>query len=38
MHASDLTFGIEIETITPDSAVRNVGRRIGPYPHGIQVR
>jgi Putative amidoligase enzyme len=37
MNASDLTFGIEIETIAPDSAVRNDGLRIGPYKHGIQV-
>jgi hypothetical protein len=37
MNASDLTFGIEIETIAPDSAVRQHGLRIGPYRHGIQV-
>ena len=37
MNANDLTFGIEIETIAPDSAVRNDGLRIGPYKHGIQV-
>ena len=37
MNANDLTFGIEIETIAPDSAVRNDGLRIGPYRRGIQV-
>jgi Putative amidoligase enzyme len=37
MNASDLTFGIEIETIAPDSAVRDDGLRIGSYKHGIQV-
>ena len=37
MNANDLTFGIEIETIAPDSAVRNDGLRIGSYQHGIQV-
>jgi len=30
MNASDLTFGVEIETIAPDSAVENDGLRIGP--------
>jgi len=37
MNANDLTFGIEIETIAPDSAVQNDGLRIGPYKRGIQV-
>jgi len=37
MNANDLTFGIEIETIAPDSAVRNDGLRIGGYRRGIQV-
>jgi hypothetical protein len=37
MNASDLTFGIEIETIAPDSAIRDDGLRIGPYKRGIQV-
>jgi len=37
MHPNELTFGIEIETIAPDSAVRNDGLRIGPYRRGIQV-
>ena len=37
MNANDLTFGIEIETIAPDTAVRNDGLRIGSYKHGIQV-
>ena len=35
MNAHDLQFGIEIETIAPDTAVRNDGLRIGPYHHGI---
>ncbi len=35
--AADLTFGIEIETIAPESAVANDGLRIGPYQRGIQV-
>lgn len=37
MNAHQLTFGIEIETIAPDSAVQNDGLRIGPYRRGIQV-
>ena len=37
MQAQDLRFGIEAETIAPDSAVQNDGLRIGPYKHGIQV-
>ncbi len=37
MDAKDLTFGVEIETIAPDSAVRNDGLQIGPYKHGKQV-
>jgi len=37
MNANDLTFGVEIETIAPDSALRNDGLRIGPYKRGIQV-
>lgn len=37
MNACDLTFGVEIETVAPDSAVQNEGLRIGPYRHGIQV-
>ena len=37
MNANDLTFGIEIEGIAPDSAVRDEGLRIGPYKRGIQV-
>jgi hypothetical protein len=37
MDAKDLTFGVEIETIAPDSAVRNEHLRIGGYKHGIQV-
>lgn len=37
MNANDLTFGIEIETIAPESAVQNEGLRIGPYRRGIQV-
>ena len=37
MNANDLTFGIEIETTAPDSAVRRDHLRIGPYRRGIQV-
>jgi Putative amidoligase enzyme len=37
MNANDLSFGIEIESIAPDSAVRDDGLRIGAYKHGIQV-
>lgn len=37
MNASELTYGIEIETIAPDSAVHEHGLRIGAYKHGIQV-
>jgi hypothetical protein len=37
MNANEYTFGVEIETVAPDSAVQNDGLRIGPYRHGIQV-
>ena len=37
MNANELTFGIEIETIAPDRAVRDDGLRIGGYRRGIQV-
>jgi hypothetical protein len=37
MNASELTFGIEIETIAPASAVANDGLQIGHYHGGIQV-
>jgi len=37
MNANQMTFGIEIETVAPDSAVQNEGLRIGAYHHGIQV-
>ena len=37
MNASDMTFGIEIETVAPETAVTNDGLRIGAYHHGIQV-
>ena len=37
MNANDRTFGVELETVAPDSAVRNHGLRIGPYKRGIQV-
>jgi hypothetical protein len=37
MNAHEFTFGIEIETIAPDSAVRDHGLRIGGYRRGIQV-
>jgi len=37
MNANEMTFGVEIETIAPDSAVRNDGLVIGGYHRGIQV-
>lgn len=37
MNASEMTFGVEIETIAPNSAVENDGLRIGAYHRGIQV-
>ncbi len=37
MNANEMTFGIEIETVAPESAVRNDGLRIGPYHAGTQV-
>ena len=37
MNANELTFGIEIETVAPKSAIENHGLRIGNYHHGIQV-
>jgi len=36
MHASEITFGVEIETIAPQSLMSE-GLRIGGYHHGIQV-
>lgn len=37
MNASEMTFGVEIETVAPSSAVREHGLRIGSYKHGVQV-
>lgn len=37
MNASDMTFGVEIETIAPHSAIEEGGLRIGAYHQGIQV-
>lgn len=37
MHADQMTFGIELETVAPDSAVQHGGLRIGAYHQGIQV-
>ncbi len=37
MNASEMTFGVEIETVAPETAVANEGLRIGGYHHGIQV-
>jgi hypothetical protein len=37
IEANQLTFGVEIETIAPASAVAHDGLRIGSYRHGIQV-
>lgn len=36
-NASELTFGVEIETVAPDAAITNDGLRIGAYRNGIQV-
>ena len=32
MNASEMTFGVEIETIAPASAIREHGLQIGAYP------
>ena len=37
MNANENTFGVEIETIAPDSAIRQHGLQIGAYHNGIQV-
>ena len=37
MNANEMTFGIEIETIVPETTLRNDGLRIGHYHGGIQV-
>ena len=37
MNASEMTFGVEIETVAPQSAIENDGLRIGAYHQGIQV-
>ena len=37
MNANQMTFGIEIETVAPDSAIPNDGLQIGMYHHGLQV-
>jgi hypothetical protein len=37
MNATEWKYGVELESIAPDSAVQNDGLRIGPYRHGIQV-
>jgi len=37
MNANEMTFGIEIETVAPKSAIENDGLRIGGYHNGIQV-
>ena len=37
MNANEMTLGVEIETVAPDSALRNEGLRIGSYHCGIQV-
>jgi len=37
MNASEMTFGVEIETVAPDTALTEEGLRIGAYHHGIQV-
>jgi len=37
MNANEMTFGVEIETVAPQSALENDGLRIGSYHYGIQV-
>ena len=37
MNANEMTFGVEIETIAADSALREEGLRIGSYHYGVQV-
>lgn len=37
MNANEMTFGVEIETIAPQSAIENDGLRIGGYHQGIRV-
>jgi hypothetical protein len=37
MQASEMTFGVEIETIAPQSIIERDGLRIGGYHNGIQV-
>lgn len=37
MNANDMTFGVEIETVAPQSAAENDGLRIGGYHRGTQV-
>jgi len=37
MNANDWSYGIEIETAAPESAIENDGLRIGSYHRGIQV-
>ncbi|NLF29472.1 MAG: hypothetical protein GX591_01140 [Planctomycetes bacterium] len=37
MNANEMTFGIEIETVAPESALQNDGLQIGSYHRGIQV-
>lgn len=37
MNASQMTFGVEIETVAPESAVSQHGLRIGGYRFGVQV-
>jgi hypothetical protein len=37
MNANEMTFGVEVETAAPQSAVENDNLRIGAYHQGIQV-
>lgn len=37
MNAETLTYGLELETLAPDTAISEDGLRIGAYHHGIQV-
>lgn len=37
MNANEITFGVEIETVAPVSAIRDHGLEVGGYHRGIQV-
>lgn len=37
INIGDTTYGIEIETVVPNTTIERTGMRIGSYHHGIQV-